>query len=614
MSTGGILCFDKIRPLLIFGAIFLTILLNAVVFSGEGRWKALVAVSPLFLFVIVFIFYLTEQFLPERLSQAAQAIFARLTRVAITLLVLIWLSVFLLLQVGDFWGKLLFAFAVVAFLYCILRTLSFSPDPFSFEERKTVVQPSFWWGSGVVTASAVLYAVMMSWVTIIRHYSFHSAAFDLAIQENVFWNSLHGKPFFSSVMNNIDYLGNHVVLTYSLLLPLYALLPTTETLLVSQSVLLAAAAIPLYLIGYKLTNQPFAAAALAISYLIHPALQGGNYFDFHELAFAPLLFLTAVWAFITRRRVVMWTAFALLFGVKEDCSLLVLLFSVVLLLHGCIKDAVKIGAVALLAFSFSQYLVIPAFAGHHTSYAWYFEGATPSSTLTDLLMALWVSPFEVVYRFWVTARAEYLVFIFLPVVLVPLLSSHTIPLVLYGIGLAVFSSHAPLYTPGFHYAFLILPGAYLGTALQLRSLRRSRVVVVTAIVLGSGFMYLGYGAPFPIAHFIGGFQRLESVPLRLSQDEGAVRLRSEVAMVEQMFGSGVSIVADENLVPHFSRRRGILGMRSFGVGDGLGYDLCVRFWSGEGGYVTGSSAERCRAIGCWGSEAVVLSGLIVCKR
>ncbi len=122
------------------------------------------------------------------------------------------------------------------------------------------------------------------------------------------------------------HLGVHDSWALALLVPLVALVPKAQTLIVVQVVAVASAAIPLALLGRELGLGGRAANLLAIAYLLSPAAQGLSYDNFSENVFVPVLALAG--ALAARRRAFWWTlAFAqLLLGLKEDETLFVLWF------------------------------------------------------------------------------------------------------------------------------------------------------------------------------------------------------------------------------------------------------------------------------------------------
>jgi uncharacterized membrane protein len=112
------------------------------------------------------------------------------------------------------------------------------------------------------------------------------------------------------------------------LVPVVALFPRAETLIVVAVLAVAAAAIPLALLAREIGVEPRAANVLAIAYLLTPSAQGLSYDNFSENVFVPLLALCA--ALFARRRA-FWPALVaaqLLLGLKEDQILFVLWFAV----------------------------------------------------------------------------------------------------------------------------------------------------------------------------------------------------------------------------------------------------------------------------------------------
>jgi uncharacterized membrane protein len=145
---------------------------------------------------------------------------------------------------------------------------------------------------------------------------------DLGITENLLWHTAEGRMFESSLEGR-SHLGVHASFIYLILVPLYVLAPRPETILVAQAVLLALAALPLFLLARRLLESNAAALLVSVLYLLHPAVQGAGFYDFHELAFAPVLFFAAAYALEKDSSVLLWTSALLLLLVKKDCAFVV---------------------------------------------------------------------------------------------------------------------------------------------------------------------------------------------------------------------------------------------------------------------------------------------------
>ena len=110
------------------------------------------------------------------------------------------------------------------------------------------------------------------------------------------------------------------------LVPIVAIFPHAQTLIVVQVLAVASAAIPLAMLGRNVGLTAKAANILGIAYLLSPAAQGLSYDNFSENVFVPLL--ACCGALTARRREFWWTLLCaqLLMGLKEDQILFVLWF------------------------------------------------------------------------------------------------------------------------------------------------------------------------------------------------------------------------------------------------------------------------------------------------
>jgi hypothetical protein len=106
--------------------------------------------------------------------------------------------------------------------------------------------------AGLVIAYAVVFGVL----SLIRHWSFHSTGLDLGVFDQVLWNTSQGR-FMASTLS-LDrcvphsFFGDHFSPILVALVPLYWIAPHPETLLVVQTIALAAGALPLYLLARAL--------------------------------------------------------------------------------------------------------------------------------------------------------------------------------------------------------------------------------------------------------------------------------------------------------------------------------------------------------------------------
>ncbi|MEV6153131.1 DUF2079 domain-containing protein [Nonomuraea sp. NPDC052129] len=188
-------------------------------------------------------------------------------------------------------------------------------------------------------------------------------------------------------------LGDHWSPILALLAPLYWLFDGPATLLVAQAVLLAAAAVPLWVFTRRALG-PGAAHLVAVAYTLSWPVVETVAFDFHEAAFAPLLTAVLLERHQAGKRVGVVTAALALLCVKEDMGLLVAGFGLVLLAQRGwrVLGGAFVAGGAAYTWLASQVL-IPLFGGR-ADYYWAYGALGPDmrgvahTVLTDPLAVL----------------------------------------------------------------------------------------------------------------------------------------------------------------------------------------------------------------------------------
>ena len=172
------------------------------------------------------------------------------------------------------------------------------------------------------------------------------------------------------------------------LVPLVALLPRAETLIVVQVLAVAVAAIPLVLFAREVGVEGRAANLIGIAYLLTPSAQGLSYDNFSESVFVPLLAFSG--ALFARRRRFWPTLIAaqLLMGLKEDQILFMLWFGAACALWWDRRIGVTLAVLAAcngIAFLLTERLAGVAPSVPH--YGWEIYDVGGKVTLLFLLLA-----------------------------------------------------------------------------------------------------------------------------------------------------------------------------------------------------------------------------------
>jgi uncharacterized membrane protein len=230
---------------------------------------------------------------------------------------------------------------------------------------------------GVLTvAVAVLYAAY----SLTRFWAFHTTTYDLVIFDQAVrsYSHLHlpiaiVKGVHNGFGPHFNVLGDHFSPILALLAPLYWVHDGPQTLLVAQSALLALAIVPLWAYTRRRLGVRAAYCVSCVYALAWPVAETLA-FDFHEMAFVPVLSMLMLERHEAGRR---WqcaaTAGALLL-VKEDMGLLVAGFGLYLLTRpGERRQAALFVGTGLVWTVLASRVFIPAFGGD-ADYYWAYDG------------------------------------------------------------------------------------------------------------------------------------------------------------------------------------------------------------------------------------------------
>ena len=165
------------------------------------------------------------------------------------------------------------------------------------------------------------YFVLIAGLSLLHLYSY-KADIDVAQFNQLFWSMLHtGKPNYEE---NVSWLGAvHFSPIFYLLLPAYALWPSTCMLQLMHCAFISGAAVPVALGLRSLKLADKTVLALAAMMLFNPFYFDAGLWEFHEISIGCFLVATTFWAVLVRnRRAFLLSAFLLLLT-KENFGLTV---------------------------------------------------------------------------------------------------------------------------------------------------------------------------------------------------------------------------------------------------------------------------------------------------
>ena len=191
-------------------------------------------------------------------------------------------------------------------------------------------------GKIIVIVSIIIYTIVFSAYNIFKHWSFNSFAWDLGIYNQAFWTTANQEGIFYytcelHLVESGSFFGVHFSPILFFLVPIYRLLPRPETLLILQSLILGAAAYPLYMIGKQNVDRKTGLLASTM-YLCNPVVHGINCYDFHVQSMIPLAFFISMYYYSSRKWAPFLIATAMALMIEEHTSYVVLIYSSILII------------------------------------------------------------------------------------------------------------------------------------------------------------------------------------------------------------------------------------------------------------------------------------------
>jgi len=405
--------------------------------------------------------------------------------------------------------------------------------------------------------------------------AFSSYAWDLGIFSQVFHSSVFGgKPFYYTPELYINPEGNYLAIHFSpiliLLFPVYGLVPSVATLLSIKSLLLGLGAAPLFYISKKITGNERTSLLVSLAYLLHPGVQGANWFDFQPQVFIPFLAFTTFLALLHER----WGLFAL----SLTLSLLIQehVFAIMIALMGgylayCDPDEilesikkVKLDrhTISLITIVISaawypmarrfidRFPIAPEFVEVYRAVNVYraleFSGNTltlplyAATHLDDLLRGL---SYDLLMKFL------YILLMLAPLLFLPLMNRIAIPTILLSLPFLL-SNYRAYYMIGSHYALYLIPTVFVSLLYTIRDWGERTQQIGKQMLIVSALVIFFVSPVSPISEIINreGWFLWYPSPARITE-----RTRWLHSTIEEIPGDA-SILTQNHVFPHVSER------------------------------------------------------------
>lgn len=241
-------------------------------------------------------------------------------------------------------------------------------------------------------AVIVLIALYVGWfihLNLLSFNTYNEPPYDLAIFDQGMWLITHFHVPFVTIMGR-NLFGDHTSFVLFLFAPFYRLFPEPQGLLVLQTLLIAGASVPIYILARKYLKSTVIATVLVAAYLLNPLIQQGNLDQFHPECFQVLFISLGIYAAIERKNRMLIVMVVLSLLVKEDAALLVIPLGLWVATRRDRRLGVSIIAGSVMYAMIANWLIIPSILGATSIYA----GRIPFGGLSGLLSTLFRHPHE----------------------------------------------------------------------------------------------------------------------------------------------------------------------------------------------------------------------------
>ncbi|HEY9849313.1 MAG TPA: DUF2079 domain-containing protein [Leptolyngbyaceae cyanobacterium] len=339
-------------------------------------------------------------------------------------------------------------------------------------------------GRLVIGAAIAFFAVTLA-LTLHRYYTFY-ASYDQGIFNQVFWNSIHGRFFESSLSSqlstnvvhqneipavNYHRLGQHFTPALLLWTPIYAIFPHPVTLTVLKVTLVTAAGLVLYVLARQYL-APAIATTIVLSFYGANAVVGPTLSNFHDICQIPLFVFTLLLAMEKRWWWLFGIMAVLILAVREDAG--VGLFGVGIYMIAS-KRFPRIGlAVCLVSFSYIIVLtnkIMPLFSADISErfmmerFGQYADGEE-ASTL-EIIWGMVSNPWRLLVELFTPffGTIKYLIAQWLPLAFIPAISPSAWAIAGFPLLKLFLGKGESVLAINIRYAMTVVPGLFYGAIL-----------------------------------------------------------------------------------------------------------------------------------------------------
>jgi uncharacterized membrane protein len=405
----------------------------------------------------------------------------------------------------------------------------------------------------LLAAGIAAYAAGFAALSALRHDAFVTGRFDLGNMVQTVWSTAHGHFLRMTDLHGdqISRLAAHVDPILVLYAPLWWIWPSPQLLLVTQAVVVAMGAMPVFLLARKHLRSGRAGLGFAIAYLLYPATGWLTLNEFHPVALATTFLMFAFW-YLDEDRLLPFALFALAAAAcKEEIPLVVAGFGIwyALTRRRWLAGGV-IAALGGLWAAIAIGVVIPHYnAGAESDF--YGRYSEVGGSAGGIVKTAITHPLRIAEAAFSSRDLHYLLQLVTPLAGLCLLAPLVLIAALPELALNLLSSTTTQTSIHFHYTAGLIPPLVIASIFGAKRIGRWAVPITMLIVLAAAVGNYRLG-PIPGWRHVPGGQQFQATAQRVT-DHDRVADRAL-----KLIPSSAVVSATNTLGGHLSARPRVL--------------------------------------------------------
>ncbi len=431
------------------------------------------------------------------------------------------------------------------------------------EPRKMLMpfQPKAWKPTFVVVIFVLTYTVVISSFQITHHQNMGTRAWDFGLYIQSLWHSLHGNFLGCSFLPTGNHTNRHFDPILVFISPILLIWRNAQILFVFQAFWVGLGAVPVFLFFRRRFQNPLYGIMASAIYLLHPAVNAPNMYEFHSLTLAGATLLWLMYALESRKYKMYFVFLTLLLLIREDMPALAIFIGLYAILTG---KAFRVGlitiVVSMIYGGFVNFVVI----ADSYSYKGYLKKILiPGKSMAmSIVLTLITNPLFMLQYAFSNLKVLYLLKLVVPFLLLPVFAKKRWLLFLWGLGVTFFGSKKALFQINMQYTVFLIPFLMMsipgvierivnGTFVRTRDINPDafRSALFVGMLAATISMSSLYGVFWPNESFKAGYERF----LRYTTDEQAERYET-IKEIQSIVPEDATIWATLHICPHFALR------------------------------------------------------------